>query len=86
VEVMLMFKMNERVMNNEVVVNTGATKAKHLPNDLATEAQRRYCYRIMKRMIEKNYALPPEITGYYIYHLMTFKEAYVFIQRYKGVC
>jgi hypothetical protein len=85
VEVMLMFKMNERVMNNEVVVNTGA-KAKHLPNDLATEAQRRYCYRIMKRMIEKNYALPPEITGYYIYHLMTFKEAYVFIQRYKGVC
>jgi hypothetical protein len=86
VEVMLMFKMNERVMNNEVVVNTGVTKAKHLPNDPATEAQRRYCYRIMKRMIEKNYALPPEITGYYIYHLMTFKEAYVFIQRYKGVC
>ena len=83
-----MFKMNERVMNNnnEVIVNTGATKAKHLPNDPATEAQRRYCYRIMKRMLEKNYALPPEITGYYIYHLMTFKEAYVFIQRYKGVC
>lgn len=83
-----MFKMNERVMNNnnEVIVNTGAIKAKHLPNDPATEAQRRYCYRIMKRMLEKNYALPPEITGYYIYHLMTFKEAYVFIQRYKGVC
>lgn len=81
-----MFKMNERVMNNEVIVNTGVKKAKHLPNDLATEGQRRYCYRIMKRMIEKNYALPPEITGYYIYHLMTFKEAYVFIQRYKEVC
>ena len=89
-----MFKMNERVMNNEVVVDTrdnnnnttNNNKVSHKPNDMATEAQRRYCYRIMKSMIEKRINFPSEITGYYIYHLMTFKEAYVFIARYKQYC
>ena len=72
-------------VNNEVVVDT-TNKVKHLPNDLATERQKKFAYRIMKTMIEKKIAFPAEITGYYIYNLMTFKEAYVFIQRYKYVC
>lgn len=89
-----MFTKILKVEDNEVVVemnNTDKaekveTKKKHQPNDIATDAQRRYCYRIMKSMIEKKIVFPREITGYYIYNLMTFKEAYIFIQRYKEYC
>ena len=58
----------------------------YTPEKIATDPQRRYCERIRRTAMEKNYAIPPEITSYYIYNLMTFKEAYMFIQRYKGIC
>ena len=82
--------MNNREYNNEVLVdvkdNNANKKLVHQPNDMATEKQRRYCYRIMMSMIEKKISFPVEITGYYIYHLMTFKEAHIFISRYKQYC
>jgi hypothetical protein len=53
---------------------------------MATDGQRRYCCRIVRTAKEKCYAIPAEFTEYYIYNLMTFKEAYTFIERYKGIC
>ena len=83
-------KVEEDVRNNnttnEIEIEVNEPKKKHQPNDIATEAQRRYCYRIMKSLIEKKIEFPREITGYYIYNLMTFKDAYIFIQRYKEYC
>jgi hypothetical protein len=58
---------------------------KHSSEKLATADQRKYCYALMKTMLERHIDFPSEITSYYIYHLMTFKEAYTFIERYKYV-
>ena len=60
---------------------------KHSPEKLATEGQRKYCYKLMMTMLERHIDFPAEYRdgGYYIYHLMTFKEAHIFIERYKYI-
>lgn len=77
----------DKPVTNEKNVNIGKVeKIEIISERMATDGQRRYCCRIVRTAKEKCYAMPVEITEYYIYHLMTFKEAYSFIERYKGLC